>query len=89
MYRCSYNVGCLSASVHRVGKGLSASVHRVGKGLSASVHRVGKGLIVNCSIVCTVGRAYLYVDPNVLWLTPEMLSDATFDITSNVSWNID
>lgn len=79
MHGCSNHVGCLSVSAYRVGQGIVVGANRI-----------GKGLLVNCSIICTVNKsAYLYVDPNVLWLTPEMLSDAKFDITSNVNWNID
>lgn len=90
MYGCSNYVGCLSVSASRIGKGIKANVNLLNEGLSVSASRVGQGLIVDCSIVCTINKtAYLYVDPTILWLTPEMLANADFDITSNTSWTIE
>lgn len=50
---------------------------------------LGKRIIVTCSLVCTINKsAYLNVNPDYVWLTPDMLSSGEFDIISNVSWNI-
>ena len=50
---------------------------------------IGKKLVVTCSLVCTVNKAeYLNVKPNYVWLTPDMLSSAEFDIISNTDWII-
>lgn len=50
---------------------------------------IGKKLVVTCSLVCTVNKAaYLDVKPTYVWLTPDMLSSAEFDIISNTDWII-
>lgn len=50
---------------------------------------LGKRIIVTCSLVCTVNNtAYLDVNPDYVWLTPDMLYSGEFDIVSNVNWNI-
>lgn len=94
MYGCDCHIGCLSGSVTRVGKGLSGNVIRLGSTesyneLSGSVTRVGTGLRGYASLVCSTNKdAYLRVVPDVVWLTPDMLS-GEFDIYSNVVWRID
>ena len=45
-------------------------------------------LNVYCYRVCASHSEYLTVTPNMVWLTPDMLS-GEFDIYSNVSWKID
>lgn len=78
MYGCNCHIGCLSGQVTRVGDELVGSIHRVGKGLCGHV-----------SMVCSLSKdAYLNVVPDVVWLTPEMIS-GEFDIYSNVVWRID
>ena len=89
MYGYDCHIGCLSGSVTRVGQGLSGSVSRIGSELCGSVTRVGQGLSGSVTLVCSVNKdAYLRVVPDVVWLTPDMLS-GEFDIYSNVVWKID
>ncbi|MBQ2855499.1 MAG: hypothetical protein IJE78_00450 [Bacteroidaceae bacterium] len=95
MYGCNCHIGCLSGSVTRVGDGLRGRISRIGSdgnetfGLSGSVTRVGDGLRGYASLVCSTNKdAYLRVVPDVVWLTPDMLS-GEFDIYSNVVWRID
>ena len=77
MYGHNDNIGCLTVSAYRVGDGLNVKGNRVGDGLN-----------VFCCVVCTVNKvSYLRVDPDYVWLTPDMLS-GEFDIVSNVNWNI-
>lgn len=84
MYGCDCHIGCLSGSVTRVGGDGSESM-----GLSGSVTRVDGGLRGYASLVCSVNKdAYLNVVPDVVWLTPDMLS-GEFDIYSNMAWRID
>ena len=84
MYGCDCHIGCLSGSVTRVG-----SEGNEFMGLSGSVTRVGDGLRGYASLVCSTNKdAYLRVVPDVVWLTPDMLS-GEFDIYSNVVWRID
>lgn len=81
-------LGCLTGRINRVGCGLDGSVSRIGHGLTGCIDSVGEGITGFISLVCTVNRdAYLRVSTDVLWLTPEMLSEH-FDIYSNVNWNI-
>lgn len=78
MYGCGDKLkGCLYVDANRID----------GKvGVSASV---GKKIIVTCSLICTISKsAYLNVNPDYVWLTPDMLSSGEFDIITNVSWNI-
>ena len=89
MHGCNHSIGCLSVSAFRVGDGIDASASRVGDGLELSAFRIGKGLNVSCNIVCSLNKdAYLRVEPDVIWLTPDMIG-GEFDIYSNVVWRID
>ena len=82
-------MSCLNVSTCRVGEGLSLNSSRMGDGLNLSAKRIGKSLNVICSLVCSVSKDfYLDVSPNVVWLTPDMIS-GEFDIYSNVIWKID
>lgn len=57
--------------------------------LNISVMDVTPRLKVSSHLVCSVGGgSYLRVVPDVVWLTPDMLS-RDFDIYSNVVWKID
>lgn len=78
MYRYNYHIGCLSGSVTRVGNELRGHISRIGNGLRGCA-----------SLVCSINKdAYLRVVPDIVWLTPDMLT-GEFDIYSNVIWNID
>lgn len=101
MYGCDCHIGCLSGSITRVGSdidqtfGLSGAVTRVGSdreetfGLSGGISRVGSDITGYVSLICSVNKdAYLRVSTDVVWLTPDMLSEE-FDIYSNVVWKID
>lgn len=89
MYRCKGHIGCLTGTVTRVGDDLKGFVARACGELSGSVSRIGKGLEGSVTFVCTTNRdAYLRVTPDVIWLTPDMIS-GEFDIYSNVAWRID
>lgn len=57
--------------------------------LSGGISRVGSDITGYVSLVCSVNKdAYLRVSTDVVWLTPDMLSEE-FDIQSNVDWKID
>ena len=89
MYGCDCHIGCLSGSITRAGQELSGSVSRIGDELCGSIIRVGQELSGSVTLVCSVNKdAYLRVVPDVVWLTPDMLS-GEFDIYSNVVWKID
>lgn len=89
MYGCDCHIGCLTGSVTRIGEGLRGTVIIVNEQLTGSVTRIGDGIKGCVSYVCTTNRdAYLKIDPDVVWLTPDMLS-GEFDIYSNVVWRID
>ena len=57
--------------------------------LSGSITLVGSELRGCVTLVCSVNKdAYLRVEPDVIWLTPDMIG-GEFDIYSNVVWRID
>lgn len=57
--------------------------------MNVGVKMVNPPLSVSCSLVCDVNSEfYLYVEPDVIWLTPDMVSEE-FDIRSNVRWVIE
>lgn len=57
--------------------------------LGIKINRVDNILNVYCHKICNaVQSKYLKVVPNIIWLTPDELSTATFDIYSNIVWKI-
>lgn len=67
---------------------LSVNIRDEGQHLNVGVKMVNPPLSVSCSLVCDVNSEfYLYVEPDVIWLTPDMVSEE-FDIRSNVRWVI-
>lgn len=68
---------------------IECSVSVLNTHINVSVMDVTPKLNVSGNLVCSVsGKIYLRVVPNVVWLTPDMLS-GEFDIYSNVVWKID
>lgn len=68
---------------------LSVNIRDEGQHLNVGVKMVNPPLSVSCSLVCDVNSEfYLYVEPDVIWLTPDMVSEE-FDIRSNVRWVIE
>lgn len=89
MHKNDYHIGCLSGTITRADKSLKGEMKRIGAELSGTIARVGQTLTGNISLICTTSKdSFLHVDPDYVWLTPEMLS-GEFDIYSNVSWRID
>lgn len=92
--------GGLNVESSKINADIDVSVKRIGEkpNIIASVidtipivtcNPIGKKLVVTCSLVCTVNKvAYLDVKPTYVWLTPDMLSSADFDIISNTRWEI-
>lgn len=57
--------------------------------LTIRAENISPRLKVSGHVICSVGGgSYLRVVPDVVWLTPDMLS-GEFDIYSNVIWKID
>ena len=90
MHRCNHNLkGCLTVSAFRVGRKVSVSASNIGDGIKVSVKPIDKRVVVSCSLICTINNTpYLNVNPDYVWLTPDILSSGEFDIISNVDWNI-
>lgn len=90
MYRCGDNIkGCLYVDANRIGGRVSVSASIVNESPNVLVKPIGKKVFVTCSLICTINKTpHLNVNPDYVWLTPEMLSSGEFDIISNVSWNI-
>lgn len=80
----SINVSCLA-----IGNHIDVTCKRIGDNINVKCSPIGKVLNVVCAPICAVNKVfYLRVDPDYVWLTPDMLS-GEFDIYSNVSWRID
>ena len=74
---------------NRIGNTLKIEANPINKELNISARPIDKKVIVTCSLVCTINRTpYLNVNPDYVWLTPDMLSSGEFDIISNINWNI-
>lgn len=81
--------GCLSARISRVGNTLNANIGLADEHLVATISRVGGNLKANVGIICTPNTyAYLFVEPEVIWLTPDTMS-ADFMVRSNTKWIIE
>ena len=69
--------------------GIHCEAGLIGESLKVSASRYGNGLKVSAHQVCSLNKsAYLNAIPDTLWLTPDMLASAEFEIISNVSWTI-
>lgn len=90
MYRCSDNLkGYLNISVHRIDDKIKVSANNLNEDIKIFVKPIRNKVIVTCSLICTINRTpYLNVNPDYVWLTPDMLSSGEFDIISNINWNI-
>ena len=88
MHGCYHSISCLDATAYRIGGGMKINASRYGGEIHATAYRIGGGIHVTASVVCSVNKdAYLRVEPDVVWLTQDMLS-GEFDIYSNVVWKI-
>lgn len=73
----------------RLGDILNVSSSVVGSNVEVTAKPIGHTLVVTCSLICTINKTpYLKVNPDYVWLTPDMLSSGEFDIISNLNWNI-
>lgn len=76
-------------SAYRLGSRIKVSASNLNDNIKISVRPIGKKIIVTCSLICAINKTpYLNVNPDYVWLTPDMLSSGEFDIISNVNWNI-
>ena len=83
------NYSDVKVIANKIGDTFKVEAYPINKELNLSVRPIGKKVIVACSLICTINKsAYLNVDPDYVWLTPDMLSSGEFDIISNVNWNI-
>lgn len=81
-------MGCLSVDIRDEGQHLNVDVKMADPLLAVDSRLLNAPLNVSCSLICDVnGEFYLYVEPDVIWLTPDMVSEE-FDIRSNVRWTI-
>lgn len=88
MHRCSGHIECISAWAREVGAMPNAFTECLDNPINVSAVPLYDDIVVMCSVICTINKSsYLNVNPDYVWLTPDMLS-GDFDIVSNVSWNI-
>lgn len=79
----------IDVSVKRIGVKPNIIANIIDSKPNVTCKPIRKVLVVTCSLVCTVNKtAYLDVKPNYVWLTPDILSSAEFDIISNTDWII-
>lgn len=72
-----------------IGGKLDIGIILIGEKSSIAVKPIGERMLITCGLVCSVNKdAYLDVNPNYVWLTPDMLASGEFDIISNVDWII-
>lgn len=82
-------MGCLSVNIRDEGQHLNVGIKMVNPLLAVESRLLNAPLSVSCSLICDVNSEfYLYVEPDVIWLTPDMVSEE-FDIRSNASWKIE
>lgn len=89
--KCNANSICqgIEVSAYRIGKGIHCEAEILNEMLNVSASRIGKRIQVDAHIICTLNKsAYLNAIPDTLWLTPDILASADFEIISNVNWNI-
>lgn len=83
------NYSDVKVIANKISDTFKVEANPINKELKLSVRPIGKKVIVACSLICTINKsAYLNVNPDYVWLTPDMLSSGEFDIISNVNWNI-
>ena len=79
----------IEVSASRVGSGINCKAESLNSVLNISASRLGERLSVSAHHICTVNKAsFLNVIPDVIWLSPDELASADFDIISNVKWFI-
>ena len=90
----------IACDAFRLGEGIHVNAYKISKPilceaeilnerLNVSVSRLGERLNVSAHLVCTINKsAFLNVIPDTLWLSPDVLASADFDIISNVEWII-
>ncbi len=90
MYGCGRHIECVSVTAHEVGAIPKVSVECLDSELLVSVKPINDKIKVSCSVVCSINMTpFVIVNPTYIWLAPEMLASADFDITSNTSWTIE
>ena len=64
--------------------GIHCEAELIGESLKVSASKYGTGLKVSAHQVCSLNKsAYLNAIPDTLWLTPDMLASAEFEIISH------
>lgn len=98
----AYRIGeGLSCSAYPISQGLVIYATRVGgnirckaemldERINVSASRIGERIRVSAHHICTVNKAsFLNVVPDMVWLSPDELASADFEIISNVKWLIE
>lgn len=97
-YRIGESLACdaceassrIKLSASRIGGNIHCMADSLNPKLKISASRLGERLKVSAHHICTVNKAsFLHVVPDVVWLSPDELSSADFEIISNVKWLID
>ena len=79
----------IRVSSYRLDGKLDVSAQTICMDVDVTASRLGSRLVVRCGLVCSVNKdVFLNVAPTVLWISPDMLASAEFEIKSNTSWFI-
>ena len=88
---CKEHKGCLFVSAYKISNDIKTYSKKISDDITVTAVCNKQPITVRASIVCSVSNEpsnfYLNTSVNVLWLTPDMLSES-FDIYSNVDWYI-
>jgi hypothetical protein len=69
--------------------GLKANINLVAvPNVKTGIVPIVNNINARCGIICSLGKAFLEVEPEYVWLNPEDLSSDDIIIYSNVKWII-
>lgn len=82
-------MGCITANIWKENEQLKANITMAKRELNANVAMVGGRLNAWIGLICETNKdVYLYVEPDVIWLTPDTMG-ADFNVRSNTRWRIE
>lgn len=81
----------MSISISSLSSRLNVSVGKVDSEFDIAIAEISKRMEISYSIICDVpnGGYFLFVEPEVVWLTEANGWSQDFVVKSNVDWTID
>lgn len=85
---CFYITEKIKVSCFGMGRPIEVSCLELSENAVPQCYMIGQQIEVTLFKICSINKLpYLRVDPDYVWLTPDMLS-GEFDIISNARWEI-